>query len=151
MCKTLFQFVKFQDTTSQISNQSVNQSSFAVTKLKEIPIPLPPLATQQRIAEILDKADALRQKDQALLRKYDELAQAVFVDMFRDPVKNEKGWEEEVGELFLDGVKCGPFGSALKREEFVEKGIPVWVMDNIVNYEFNPANCLFVKEEKYLE
>jgi len=62
--------------------------------LREIPIPLPPLATQKRIAEILDKADAMRQKDQALLRKYDELAQAVFVDMFGDPVKNEKGWEK---------------------------------------------------------
>lgn len=62
-------------------------------KFDNMPVPLPPLATQRRIAEILEKADALRQKDQALLRKYDELAQAVFVDMFGDPVRNEKGWE----------------------------------------------------------
>lgn len=61
--------------------------------LKSLQIPLPPLATQKRIAAILDAADALRRKDQALLQKYDELAQAIFVDMFGDPVKNEKGWE----------------------------------------------------------
>ena len=72
-------------------------------KFDNMPVPLPPLATQRRIAEILDKADALRQKDQALLRKYDELAQAVFVDMFGDPVRNEKGWEvrklQNIGKL----------------------------------------------------
>jgi len=61
--------------------------------LKEISIPLPPLPIQKRIAEILDAADALKLKDQALLKKYDELAQAIFIDMFGDPVKNEKGWE----------------------------------------------------------
>ncbi len=69
-------------------------------KFDNMLIPLPPLATQQRIADILDKADALRQKDQALLRKYEELAQAVFVDMFGDPVKNEKGWEvKDLGDV----------------------------------------------------
>jgi type I restriction enzyme S subunit len=62
-------------------------------KFDNLQIPLPPLATQKRIAEILDAADALRRKDQELLKKYDELAQAIFIDMFGDPVKNEKGWE----------------------------------------------------------
>ena len=62
-------------------------------RLRELDIPLPPLATQKRIAEILDAADALKRKDQQLLKKYDELAQAIFIDMFGDPVKNEKGWE----------------------------------------------------------
>jgi type I restriction enzyme S subunit len=65
-----------------------------------IPVPLPPLATQKRIADILDTADALRRKDQELLTKYDQLAQAIFIDMFGDPVKNEKGWEvKKLGEV----------------------------------------------------
>lgn len=63
------------------------------TAFKNFQIPLPPLSTQKRIAEILDAADALRRKDQELLKKYDELAQSIFIDMFGDPVKNEKGWE----------------------------------------------------------
>ena len=71
--------------------------------LKETRIPLPPLPIQKRIAEILDAADALKRKDQELLKKYDELAQAIFIDMFGDPVKNEKGWEtkkfKELGTL----------------------------------------------------
>jgi len=63
-------------------------------ELKAMQIPLPPLATQKAIAEKLDKADALRKKDQQLLKLYDELAQSVFIEMFGDPVRNERGWEE---------------------------------------------------------
>ena len=74
-----------------------------ISKFAPFQIPLPPLPIQKRIAEIFDAADALKRKDQELLKKYDELAQAIFIDMFGDPVKNEKGWEakkfQELGTL----------------------------------------------------
>jgi type I restriction enzyme S subunit len=79
--------LQYQNKTTGIINLQLERY------IEEIKIPLPPLATQKRIAEILDAADALRRKDQELLKKYDELAQAIFIDMFGDPVKNEKGWE----------------------------------------------------------
>ncbi|MBS1515330.1 MAG: restriction endonuclease subunit S [Bacteroidetes bacterium] len=60
--------------------------------LDSIQIPLPPLPEQKRIAKILDVADELKRKDNKLLKKYDELAQSIFIDMFGDPVKNKKGW-----------------------------------------------------------
>jgi len=56
-------------------------------------IPVPPLPEQQRIAAILDKADALRAKRRAALAKLDTLLQATFIDMFGDPVTNPMGWE----------------------------------------------------------
>lgn len=68
--------------------------------LQNVTLPLPPLHIQEQIADTLDKADDLRKKDEELLTKYDELAQAIFYDMFGDPVKNEKGWESvELYEL----------------------------------------------------
>ncbi len=82
------------------------------TAFKNFQIPLPPFITQKRIAEILDAADALRRKDQELLKKYDELAQAIFIDMFGDPVKNEKGWEvkklKDVCNKITDGTHFSP-------------------------------------------
>lgn len=69
------------------------QLNFGPSHLRQIKLILPPLATQKAIAEKLDKADALRKKDQQLLKLYDELAQSVFIEMFGDPVRNEKGWE----------------------------------------------------------
>ena len=65
-----------------------------ISKYSQIEIPLPPLPQQQKIASILDAADALRQNDKALIAKYDELTQALFLDMFGDPVSNPKGWEK---------------------------------------------------------
>lgn len=67
--------------------------NLSLAQVRKLQIPLPPLETQQKIAAILDAADTLRQKDKALVAKYDELTQALFLDMFGDPVSNPKGWE----------------------------------------------------------
>ncbi|MGC9503739.1 restriction endonuclease subunit S [Baaleninema sp.] len=63
------------------------------TRLKSLKIPLPPIAEQKRIAEILDKADAVRRKRQEAIRLTEELLRSTFLDMFGDPVTNPKGWD----------------------------------------------------------
>lgn len=60
--------------------------------LAELPIPLPPLAEQRRIAEVLDRAEALRAKRRAALAHLDTLTQSLFLDLFGDPVVNRMGW-----------------------------------------------------------
>ena len=47
-----------------------------------IPISLPPIEEQRRIASILDATDALRTKRRQALAKLDTLTQAIFIDMF---------------------------------------------------------------------
>jgi type I restriction enzyme S subunit len=67
--------------------------------VKELEIPLPPIHTQQKIAAILDKADELRQYNKQLIEKYDALTQSLFLDMFGDPVRNEKKFfKSTIGE-----------------------------------------------------
>lgn len=61
--------------------------------LKNFEIPLPPLDEQKRIAAILDKADAIRQKRKQAIALADEFLRSVFLDMFGDPVTNPKGWD----------------------------------------------------------
>ncbi len=122
--------------------------------LKEIQIPLPPLETQKRIADIIDAADALRQKDQQLLKKYDELAQAIFIDMFGDPVKNEKGWETKNIQNLVGAqkhsIKRGPFGGALKKEIFIDKGYLVYEQYHALNNDFS-FERYYINEDKYQE
>ncbi|HZK97890.1 MAG TPA: restriction endonuclease subunit S [Prolixibacteraceae bacterium] len=77
--------------------ENANGSTFsAITQkdLLKIQIPLIPLSTQKKISAILDAADVYRQKTKTLIEKYDQLAQSLFLDMFGDPVTNEKGWEK---------------------------------------------------------
>ena len=50
--------------------------------LETVKIPLPPLDQQKKIAAILDAADAYKQKTKALITKYDELTQSLFLEMF---------------------------------------------------------------------
>jgi type I restriction enzyme S subunit len=57
----------------------------------EIVIPLPPLAEQRRIAEVLDRAEALRAKRRTALAQLDSLTQSLFLDVFGDPARNSKG------------------------------------------------------------
>ena len=71
-------------------------------EIVKIPIPLPPLPVQQKIAAILDEADKLRQFNKQLITKYDELTQSLFLDMFGDPVTNPKGWEKKECGEFID-------------------------------------------------
>lgn len=69
-------------------------------KFDAFKVPYPPLATQKKIAAILDAADAYRQKTKTLIDTYDALTQSLFLDMFGDPVTNPKGWEKApMGEL----------------------------------------------------
>ena len=53
---------------------------------------LPPPTEQRRIAEVLDRADALRAKRRATLALLDTLTQSIFLDMFGDPATNPNGW-----------------------------------------------------------
>jgi len=71
--------------TGTISNLSLEQ-------LGRLKVPLPPIAEQRRIAEILDKAHALRAKRRAALAQVDSLSQSVFLEMFGDPSSNQSDW-----------------------------------------------------------
>ena len=55
--------------------------------------PLPPLPEQQRIAAILAHADRLRRLRRYALELSEGYLQAVFVEMFGDPVRNPRGWQ----------------------------------------------------------
>jgi type I restriction enzyme S subunit len=86
------------------------QPALSLEKIKNLPIPLPPLPEQRRIAEILDKADALRTKRRAALAQLDTLTQSIFLDMFGEPRTHPEKWpivplEEMVKETRLGLVR----------------------------------------------
>jgi type I restriction enzyme S subunit len=88
-----------------------------VKNLKKLQIPLPPLEQQIKIASILDAADTYRQKTKALIAKYDELTQSLFLNMFGDPVKNEKGWELKQLHSLVSKLGDGIHGTPVYSEE----------------------------------
>lgn len=60
--------------------------------VKGVRVPLPPLEEQRRIANVLDRAEALQVKRRAAIAQLDILTQFIFLDLFGDPATNPKGW-----------------------------------------------------------
>ena len=88
--------------------------------IAKYPIPVPPLEEQSRIVAELDLLTGIIDKQNAQLKELDNLAQAIFYDMFGDPIENPKGWEmkklSDVCSLITDGVHAKPV--------YVEQGVP---------------------------
>ena len=82
-----FVFAEFERRAAGATVKNLN-----IDLVKSVQIPLPPLADQRRIAEVLDKAEELRTKRRAALAQLDSLTQSLFLDLFGDPVANSKGW-----------------------------------------------------------
>ena len=121
------------------------QPNISQNYVKELAIPLPPLHIQQHIADVLDKADALRQKDQLLLRKYDELAQSIFYDMFGDPVQNEMGWEMKKLKEISTKIHSGntPKGGS---NVYIKKGITFFRSQNVWKNRLEYEDIAFIDE-----
>lgn len=98
------------------------------SELENLEIPLPSLPTQQKIAEILDTADQLRQYNKQLIEKYDALTQSLFLEMFGDPVRNEKGWEVTSIRELCSEVKYGT------SEKSIENGTFSYLRMNNITY-----------------
>ena len=85
------------------ASAGIAQLNLSTNWVADYIIPLPPLSVQKEIVEKLDKAAAIREKSKALLSHYDALAESLFIELFGDPISNEKGWEKkklgEVGNL----------------------------------------------------
>lgn len=78
--------------TANLQSTVKRRRSLPPGVLQKLPIPLPPLPEQRRIAGILDAADAIRRKRRAAVQQTDALLRSTFLEMFGDPVTNPKGW-----------------------------------------------------------
>jgi len=118
--KHLLRSGPFRARLAPYVKKAINQASLSIKNLRTLPVRLPPLAEQRRIAEVLDRADALRGKRCAALAELTALAQATFAQLFGDPARNEKGWPRvALGEVILSAAD-GPHVSP----PYSEDGIP---------------------------
>lgn len=104
---------------------------------------LPSVEDQRRIAAILDYADAILARRQDILARLDSLAQSIFNQMFRG-----KPVLATVAQVAKQ-IRTGPFGSQLLHSEFVDDGIAVLGLDNVVGNKFRWAERRFITRVKY--
>lgn len=121
--------------TLRYQNKTTGIINLKLDSYLDSEIHLPPIDDQIRIAHLLGKVEGLIAQRKQHLQQLDHLLKSVFLEMFGDPLLNPHGFPvRRLSEFYVnpkEGTKCGPFGSALKKEELVDSGVPVWNMDNI--------------------
>ena len=107
--------------------------------LKELIIPIPPIAEQRRIVEILDQADLLRKKRAEANAKADRILPALFIKMFGDPATNSKNLNVvEFGSLIAEGPQNGLY----KHVSFYGEGTPILRIDSFYEGVMNTSKEL---------
>ena len=159
-----FKSPEFRSKIKRITKKSVNQASFNISNLKNIEIPLPPLPDQLHIASILSKAENLIAQRKESICLLDDFLKSTFLEMFGDPVRNERGWD--IGKFkdlaVLDRKQVLP--SEFTNEDFyigledIEKETGNIIKTSSENAEdlksskfrFTPNHILYAKLRPYL-
>lgn len=133
-------------------NRAVTIPSLTKADLSNVQIPLPPLDVQHCIAKTLDAAaDLLRLRKQQLT-DLDALVKSRFIEMFGDPVTNDKRWPtQKINTLYniIDGDRGANYP---KQEDFQEEGYCLFLnAGNVTKKGFCFDKLQFVSEEKDLK
>lgn len=115
------------------------------TIVSRVEILLPPLEEQRRIADVLDRAEELRSKRREAIAQLDTLTQAIFLEMFGDPLHSQKGANNvclsEVTINITDGTHLTP--------RFINAGVPFIFVKNIKNGDIDFQTDKFISEEEH--
>lgn len=110
-------------------------------------VAVPPLAEQEHIAAVLDKADSLTRKRQDAIRLADDLLRATLLNCLEQPY--DALVVEQLLSVKNSAIRTGPFGSQLLHAEFTESGVPVLGIDNVVTNRFRWDERRYISAEKY--
>lgn len=136
----------------------VNKKNF-----QTIEIPLPPISTQysivSKIEELFSELDKSIENLRLAQQQLKTYRQAVLKWAFEGRLTEEnpdvmpKGWKKvKLKDITLEkgGLRRGPFGSAIKKEFFVQDGYKVYEQGNAINNDPYRGNY-YVSKDKYNE
>lgn len=137
----LQRYLEFAPPSRLIPNDAY--PSINLKTLSQLQIPLPPLSEQRRIADILDKADAIRRKRREAASDYENLRLAIFYSVFGRKFLKD-GSTIPLGEL-VDGERGISYG-VVQRGLDDSQGVPVARISNIAGNRFDGANYVRVSQ-----
>ena len=111
-------------------------------------IPFPSFVRQKEIAERLEKTSKIISGRKKQLQKLDELIQARFVEMFGDPIMNQKGWRvKTLGELSVQ-INSGntPKGG---EQVYTKKGITFFRSQNVWKDRLEMKDIAYIDEKTH--
>ena len=95
--KYLIHYLSQDEVKNQLLSKSSSSTMPAINfkTVNDLKIPEHSLGEQEKIVSIFDQFDKVISLRKQQLSKMDELVKSRFIEMFGDPVKNDKGWDCE--------------------------------------------------------
>lgn len=118
----LYYFFKSQKPKFVKDGVGGAQPNISASYLKQVELDLCSIAEQKKIVDVLDATSNIITARQQQLEKMDELIKARFVEMFGDPLKNEKCLPTVSGEALFKLSN----GKALPNNKRFDTGVPAY-------------------------
>lgn len=155
----LIYFLNISDLSEYITGTTVKKLN--QEKLRSIPIPLPPLATQRQIVTILDEKfaklrEAKRLREEATLDT-EKILSATLREIFEEG--KEKGWEEKLIKDICEHPQYGftasstqdPVGPKMLRITDIQEGkvnwdtVPYCYCEDVEKYQLKKNDLVFAR------
>lgn len=103
----LFYFLLSQRSALIEKSTGGAQPNISQKIIRELNVPMPPIAEQCRIVDILSRIKGIVKLRREAEKKAAEMIPALFLDMFGDPAKNPKGWPVRKVSDFVSSFEGG--------------------------------------------
>jgi len=131
--------------------QGGGQPNISGKILKETKINLPPLDDQIRIAGVLSKAENLIKQREKSIDLLDKFLKMKFLEMFGDPVLNEKSWGTETMDTVIEEIISGTSYGGDEKEELNSDELGVLKISAVTQGIFNHNEFKAVKKSDILK
>lgn len=117
------------------------------TKIGDIEIPNKNMQLQREIVKVMTVIENIIKKRKEEISLLDELIKSKFVDMFGDPVRNDKKWERVACKKLVSKIGSGatPKGG---NSSYKEEGISLIRSMNVYNNTFQMKDLAFIDDEQ---
>lgn len=151
-------FLYYLFTYIDLPQRGAGQPFISKGDIQAFEVALPPLDEQKRIVAKLDEAlgnlDKANKRLSETFSESSDLWESTLTLVFESSARGGTENLHSLREVCDDpksGIVDGPFGSNLKRSDFIDSGIPVLKIQNIKTSGINLKKMDYVNESKYAE
>ena len=146
--KYLYWYLKSKTTYLNSLGRGATFKELSKKILAEVELEVPHIKRQNEIVQKLERVCSIKKKRLEQLQKLDELIQARFVEMFGDPIMNQKGWRvKTLGELSVQ-INSGntPKGG---EQVYTKKGITFFRSQNVWKDRLEMKDIAYIDEKTH--
>ena len=141
----LYFYLSYRGFNDVISGSA--QPQIIRSAIEKILIPLYPIEQQRKIASLFIKINNIHDLYRKENDRLDELIKSRFVEMFGNPVANEKGWEISLCKNLMSKIGSGatPKGG---KESYCDEGISLIRSMNVYNNRFEYKDLAHITDDQ---